>query len=91
MISKEDVKKLSVLSRVGVSGREVESLRKDLEKMLEFVSRLKQAPETAEESAGHRNVLRNDADPHESALYSDPILKEAPKTEDGFIKVRKVL
>lgn len=43
------------------------------------------------ESAGVRNVFREDQNPNVSGLNTNKILAEAPETEKGYIKVKKIL
>ncbi len=42
-------------------------------------------------NSGVKNVLREDGEPHESGKFTGSILASAPKTEKGFIKVKKIL
>lgn len=38
-----------------------------------------------------KNVMREDGEPHESGIYTAALLANAPKTEDGYIEVKKIL
>jgi Asp-tRNA(Asn)/Glu-tRNA(Gln) amidotransferase C subunit len=38
-----------------------------------------------------RNVLREDANPHESATFTEAILKNAPSRQGDYFKVKKIL
>lgn len=42
-------------------------------------------------NSGVKNVMREDGEPHESGKFTDILLKAAPKTENGYIKVKKIL
>jgi Asp-tRNA(Asn)/Glu-tRNA(Gln) amidotransferase C subunit len=35
--------------------------------------------------------MRDDKNSHEPELFTEPILKQAPLTENGYIKVKKIL
>lgn len=96
MITKEEVFTLADLARIEVSDNEVESICQKMEGVLEYVSEVRGlSPEGAfsgmPETSEHRNVLREDAKPHETGKYTDSIIKNAPDKEGGYIKVRKIL
>lgn len=42
-------------------------------------------------NSGVKNVLREDGVPHESGKFTEALLAQAPKTEKGYIKVKKIL
>jgi aspartyl/glutamyl-tRNA(Asn/Gln) amidotransferase C subunit len=101
-MNKDDVQKLAKLARIDVPDGEAESLSHEFESILKYVSEIKGAAGVT--SAGSaapnatrpsdfplRNVLRDDYNPHESVIYTDAILKQAPSSEKGYIKVKKIL
>ncbi|MEK7179229.1 MAG: Asp-tRNA(Asn)/Glu-tRNA(Gln) amidotransferase subunit GatC [Patescibacteria group bacterium] len=92
-MDEKELKKLAQLSRIEVGESELKGLQKDMGSILEYVSRIKEAPHTApkdgEESL--RNVFRDDTAPHESGAYTEDIVREVPKTSDGFVRVKKIL
>lgn len=98
-ITKDDIKNLSVLARVDIDNSKVRSLQSDLEKILDFVSKLKSAKtsEVKERSGetsdveGLVNIVREDENHHESGKYSEELIKQFPEEEKGFIKIKKVL
>jgi aspartyl/glutamyl-tRNA(Asn/Gln) amidotransferase C subunit len=100
MIEKKDIEHLAKLSRIELTESDTEGLTKDIESILGYVDQLKEVdPSEAEAGADlgepvvgeNRNVLREDGDPHESGIHTEAILKEAPSTEDNFIKVKNIL
>ncbi|PCI29732.1 Asp-tRNA(Asn)/Glu-tRNA(Gln) amidotransferase GatCAB subunit C [Candidatus Wolfebacteria bacterium] len=96
MIKAEDVKKLSQLARISVSDSEVEELRTDISAILGYVDKLNEVREEAGSEhvraySDARTVMRDDTDAHEPGLYTDSLLAEAPATENGFYKVKKIL
>lgn len=93
MISSEDIKKLGALARITVSEAEAKSLAVDAEAILGYVSQVGEATAGGEEDAhmSLTNVMREDGEPHETGLYTKDILENAPRTEDGYIVVRKVI
>ncbi len=93
MISKEDVKKLAELARIEVSEEEQVSLAKDMESILGYVSELSSVPGISEEMVleENRNRFREDDNADPAGLYTDKILKDAPRTENGYILVKQVI
>ena len=94
MIDASEVKKLTLLSRIDMNEKEMKSLTKDLESILEYVGRLENSPLFQDSSSmfqAPRNVFREDKAPHESSIYTDKILSLAPKSEGGYIKVDKII
>lgn len=92
MISKEEVKKLTELARIAVSDTELEELCSDLDRIIDYVSSVQKLAEKSEAtSSRHHNVFREDKSPHESGLYTEVLLAQAPDRAGDFIKVKKVL
>jgi aspartyl-tRNA(Asn)/glutamyl-tRNA(Gln) amidotransferase subunit C len=93
MVSPEDIKKLADLSRLSVSPEEVTDFAKDIDAVLGYVGQITKISdlEVKKDRPSLRNVLREDAHPHESGLYTEAILKEAPSREGGYLKVKKIL
>jgi len=92
MISKDEIRKLSVLARIEVDKKEIKSLQGDMENILGFVSKLKEfsmPEELGKEEA--TNKMREDKDPHESGKHTEDLLNQAPELKEGFVKVKKVL
>jgi len=89
----EDVQKLAQLSRIDINEDEQKEFLKDMESILSYVSEIREV--TTEERkldvGEHRNIMREDKDSHESLEYTDDILSEAPASEEGYIKVKKIL
>jgi aspartyl-tRNA(Asn)/glutamyl-tRNA(Gln) amidotransferase subunit C len=93
MISREDIQKLATLSRIDISEEETGKLQKDMEAILGYVSELDEVAGAKDESTVGEvyNVFREDSTPHEAGIYTDALLVEAPNTEKGYIKVKKIL
>ncbi len=94
MITKDDVKKLADLARIEVTDEEAEKMSQDMGSILGYVSQVKEvAGEVSEEVrfGTSVNALRDDTNPNSGGEYTDKILREAPETQDGFIKVKKIL
>lgn len=90
----KDIEKLAQLARIELSGEEKQALLKDVDEILAFVSQVQEVvtEDRAEERVGDiHNVMRDDAEPHESGVYTEELLEEVPKTEDGYVKVKRIL
>lgn len=93
-VSKEDVKHLASLARIAISSTEVEQMRSELEAILGYVEKLESVDvagvEPTSQVTGLVDVWRADqACP--SLLTRDELLRNAPETKDGYIKVKQVL
>lgn len=96
MIEIKDIEKLAELSRLEIPQEEKEGFRKDLESILKYVGQIEDAnikSDAVDTSSASlvRNVLREDVEPHETGIFTDALLAEAPSKEDGYIKVKKIL
>lgn len=94
-MNKEEVLRLAGLARIEVSENEAEKLSHEFENILGYVAEVKNAsggasvPTPADYAL--KNVLREDTNPHESGIYTEKLLAEAPNREGDFVKVKKIL
>lgn len=87
-----NIKALAELARLEVSDQELATLEKELPSIIGFVEEIQKATTTAEVNAPTlRNVLRDDANPHESGLYTERLLAAAPNREGDRIAVKQVV
>lgn len=92
MTRKVDVAALAKLVRLEVSNEELAKLEKEITDILHFVETIKKAHTAKEEKSPElRNVMREDANPHESGLYTDDLLAAAPVVRDNQIVVKQVI
>lgn len=87
------VEHIAMLARLGLSDDEKERLRSQLSGILEHISQLNEVdtddiPPTAQ-VIELQNILRDDV--VESSLSVEDVLRNAPRTEDNFIRVNAVL
>ena len=92
-LSHEEVRRIALLARVGITEAETEKLREQLSNILENFEILQEV-DTANVSptaqvTGLENVVRE----YESApsLSQKEILANAPREEDGFFRIKAVL
>lgn len=93
MLTKDDIKHLSTLARIAVSEEEQESLAKDLDAVLGYVSEVAAVAteKDATPRAGDlRNIMREDDEAYPGGEFTGMILKNAPDTEDGYFKVKQI-
>lgn len=92
MLKREDIEALSALARIKVPAGEVDALAKDIDAILSYISEIEAAGGEGV-SSGHevRNVMREDAFPHEAGAHTDALLRAAPSSKDGYLKVKKIL
>ncbi len=92
-LTRDEVLHIAALARLGLSDDEVARLQGQLSAILDYFERLKSVDTEGLAPTSHSvplvNVLRED-EPHPS-LSCEAVLGNAPRHEDGFIKVRKVL
>ena len=95
MITADNVKKLADLARVALSDEDVATLQKDITSILSYVDTIQKVslPEIPSSSAylAIENVMREDANPHESGVYTEELLSQAPRRQGNYIKVKKIL
>lgn len=97
MISVEEVKKLAELARIEVGDAEAQTLAKDMEQILGYVEQVRHIAEIPGGIAEAEpvNVMRADAPPaggpHQSGVYTSALMSAVPETEDGLVKVPKIL
>lgn len=100
-MNKAEVLKLAGLARIEISDSEAESLSGEFEAILGYVADIKKvarpsdlsqpSPKLGEGKGGVYNVFRIDENPHESGMYTENILKNAPSREGDLLSVKKIL
>ena len=92
-ITKDEVKHISLLSRLLFSDEEIEVFSKDLNSILEYVSKISELNTEDVEPTLHviplMNVMRDDV--VKPSLNIDKVLQNAPDKEDECFKVPKII
>lgn len=95
MVSADDVKKLADLSRLSLRDEEVEKLRGEIDSIIAYIDTVQKVsiPEgmTSSVHLDLENVMRKDTNPHEPGIYTEELLKQAPRREGNYLKVKKIL
>lgn len=87
----QDIKRLADLARINLTDDEMASIAKDIGPVLDYVDQLKSLDISGSQTSIVKNVIRSDDVKNESGSFTESILREAPDTEKGYIKVKKVL
>jgi aspartyl-tRNA(Asn)/glutamyl-tRNA(Gln) amidotransferase subunit C len=94
-MNKEGILNLAKLARLELTDDEVEKYSQEIGAILGYVEQINSAVADTEysviESAGERNVFREDANADAPETHTDKILACAPHVKDNFIKVQKIL
>lgn len=94
MIEVKDIEKLAALARIALSESEKETLRREVDSILDYVGEVQKVSSglDTERKAGEiRNVMRPDENPHESGAFTEDLLNSAPAREGNYFKVKKIL
>ena len=87
------LKKLAELARLDISSDNMDKLRTDMEGILGYISKIQEISDADIKELGDVNEarLREDSFSHETGFYSKRLLAEAPKTQNGFVQVKKII
>lgn len=94
MISKEEVKHIAKLARLGLTEPEIEKFQRELSSILDYIEKLKEVDIKNVEPTSHalkiENVFRED-----TVLKSDiekvkKLIKAFPEREKTFLKVKSI-
>jgi aspartyl-tRNA(Asn)/glutamyl-tRNA(Gln) amidotransferase subunit C len=95
MISKEDIKKLADLARIDIKEEEQTKLASEIDEILGYVGQVKEMAGNIsnknEDIGPLRNVWRQDENPTETGTYSKELIAEFPRSENNYLKVKKIL
>lgn len=93
-LTRKDVLKLARLSRLHLSDEEVERFTNEIDAILGYVEQLQQVEldnlEPTSQVTGLKNVTRPDEE-YDYGVSQSGLLKNAPATNDGHIKVKRML
>ncbi len=93
MLQRNDVEHLALLARIELSEEEKDEFTHELDSVLSYVSEISKVTTEADAipKVGElRNVMRSDDNVSPGGEFTDAILKNAPATEDGYLKVKQI-
>ena len=92
-LSSEEVKRIALLARLGITDDEVEKMRGQLSDILENFEVLQEVDTTevlpTSQVTGLENVTKDDE--VLPSLSQEDVLANAPRKQDGFFKINAVL
>jgi len=96
MLSKEKVKHIAKLARLGLTPGKMEKFRKELSSVLDYIEKLKEIDISKVKSNSHfipiKNIMREDAiESQKLKVKSQKLIGLAPETEKGYLKVKSIL
>jgi aspartyl-tRNA(Asn)/glutamyl-tRNA(Gln) amidotransferase subunit C len=93
MISKDEVKHIAELARMGLDEKEIEKLAADLSSILDFIKQLEEVDISKVEAVSHVTGLENITreDEADNFVGKENIVKLFPESKDGYDKVKSVL
>lgn len=101
MISKEEVKHIAKLARLGLTEKELKEMQKELSKILDYIEKLKKVDiekvsaisysfisglSKLKENQARKDVVIN----FDKKVKNIKLLEQAPQTEQGFLKVKSI-
>ena len=95
MISADDVKKLAGLSRLALTDEEVKQFQAEIAAIIAYVDTIQKVPipesVTPSPHLELENIMREDSHPHETGIYTEALLSQAPRREKNYLKVKKII
>lgn len=93
-ITSDDIAKLGRLARIGISEDMATALTPQLAQVIDYVAKLQEVDtsrvEMTDQVTALTDVWRED-DVIPSQCSREELLQNAPETQDGYIKVRRIL
>jgi aspartyl-tRNA(Asn)/glutamyl-tRNA(Gln) amidotransferase subunit C len=93
MISKDEVKHIAGLARIGVTEKDMDKFSKDLSVILDWIKQLEEVKIEGVVPTAHisgvKNIMREDK--VEEFFAKEKIIKLFPEEKDGYDKVKSIL
>lgn len=94
MLSKEEVKHIAKLARLGLTEKEIGKYQKELSSILDYIEKLKEVDVSKVEPTSHsirvENIEREDAESKRQEAGNRKLMELAPETKQGFLKVKSI-
>lgn len=93
MATPDDVTRLAALARISVPEHELAKFAGEFESILAYIGQIDALtiPEGAQAVPAHRNVFREDGEPHPSGQYTDALAEQFPRREGDYLAVRQII
>lgn len=94
-LTRDEIKDIAQLARVGVTDKEIDTYQKDLSSVLQYFEQLQEIDTEHVEEIGHitdvSDVYREDEVVDMSQDGKERIMNNVVDAQDGYIKVKSVL
>lgn len=94
MISREEVKHISKLARLGLNDKELDKLKGELSKVLDYIDKLKEVNVEGIEPTSHpvliENITRGDQINEKSKMDKEIFSELVPEEQKGYLKVKSI-
>lgn len=94
MITKQEVKHVAKLARLGITKEEEEKFARELSSILDYIEKLKEVDISGIEPTSHpiliENIMRAD-ESEKPKLKNKKLLELAPETKNGYLKTKSIL
>jgi len=95
MITKEEVKHIAKLARLGLTEEEITKFQRELSKILDYIEKLKEVDISKVEPTSHsilvENIMRIDELKKEKIEIGKKLVEMAPEKKSGFLKTKSIL
>lgn len=93
MITNKDIQTLAELARLEVSQDQCAAYADDFNGILSYIDTLSQVEVSSQDQNSQVvvNVVREDDSAYAPESFTDVLMKSAPDTKDGYLKVPKIL
>ncbi|KPJ71548.1 glutamyl-tRNA amidotransferase [Parcubacteria bacterium DG_74_3] len=96
MLKKEEVEHIAKLARLGLTEKELEKMKRELSKILDYFEQLKEIDVSRVEPATHsvkvENVMREDEERLKKPKdQNKKLLDLVPERKDNYLKVKSIL
>jgi len=94
MISREEVKHIAKLARLGLTDAEIKKFQRELSKILDYIEKLKEVDVSKVKATSHsikiENVMRSDEARSTKSEVRRKIVEQVPETKKGYLKVKSI-
>ncbi|PIR71871.1 MAG: Asp-tRNA(Asn)/Glu-tRNA(Gln) amidotransferase GatCAB subunit C [Candidatus Nealsonbacteria bacterium CG_4_10_14_0_2_um_filter_37_10] len=95
MIREKEVKHIAKLARLGLSSKEIEKMKEELSKILDYIEKLKEVDISKTKPTSHsikvENIMRIDQAEEKKLETRKKLIEMAPEKKEGYLKVKPIL
>jgi len=93
MITKENVKHITKLARIGLTSKEIGKMQKELSAIFDYIGQLKEVDVSEVQPTTHSIILENvmREDKGQASKNAKRLIDAVPEREKEFVKVKSIL